>query len=573
MENQEVASLLDSIADILEIQGADVFRIRSYRKGAEAVASLGESIDAVVDQKRLREIPGIGKSLAEKMEEIVATGDCQLHRDLQKQMPPELTELLGIPGVGPKSVKLLATSLHVKNVDDLEKAAKAGKVASLPGMGAKTQELMLKGIEQYRRHQGRFRLDEALPYARNIVDRLRKLKGVAQIAIAGSLRRHRETVGDVDILVAGKNLAKAMDVFTSLDEVTRVLAKGHTKSSVVLRSGIQADLRVVDTASFGAALHYFTGSKAHNIAIRELGHQRGLKINEYGVFRVKDEARVGGADEEDVFASVDLPFIEPELREDAGEIDAARSGKLPKLIERRHIKGDLQMHTTLTDGKNSIEEMVEACIIARRYKFMALTDHSKAVRVAGGVDEAGLRKQLAKIKKVRPKYPKITILTGIEVDIMSDSTLDLSDDVLAECDVVIAAVHSKFNMTKEDMTARITKGMRNRNVNILAHPTGRLINEREPYLVDVDELIRVAVDCQVALELNAAPQRLDLSDVCCRAAKKAGARITINTDAHNTVSLDNMDYGLSTARRGWLEPKDVINTFPVSKLKKFLGKR
>ena len=416
-------------------------------------------------------------------------------------------------------------------MDDLERAAKAGKLHALDRMGEKLEEKILKGIEQHRKHGGRTKLAEALTYAEAIVRTLGAVKGVSRIEMAGSLRRMRETIGDIDILVTAEHSEKIMDAFASMDTVAEILARGDTKSSVVLKSGIQVDLRILHKASYGAALHYFTGSKDHNVAIRDRGKRMGLKISEYGVFDAKTEKRLAGKDEKEVFEAVGLPFIPPEIRENSGEIEAAEKGRLPDLVQLKNIRGDLQMHTTATDGGNSIEEMA---VFARKlgYKYIAITDHSKAVRVAGGLNDKEMAAHAKRIRKANDAVAGIEILAGVEVDILADGSLDLADETLAQCDVVLAAVHSRFNMPREEMTQRVLKGIQNKYVNIMAHPTGRLINKREPYEIDVDALIAGARKTGIALEVNAYPDRLDLKDIHCRAAREAGVKISIDTDSH-----------------------------------------
>ncbi len=572
MENKTIADILTEIADILDIQGENPFRIRSYRNAARTIADMSQSVEARLRAgEKLDEIPGIGKSLAEKVEEIVTTGKSRFLQELQGKVPAGLTELLKLGGLGPKKVKLLNDELGVDSMDRLEKAAQAGRLRDLAGMGVKTEEKILKSIEQYRAGMGRFKLSVGFTYAESLLDYLKGVPGLKRLDPAGSFRRRRETIGDLDILaICGKG-CKVMDRFTQYGDVAEVLAKGETKSSVRLKCGLQVDVRALEEESYGAALHYFTGSKPHNVAIRERAKEMGLKVSEYGVFRAKDEKRLSGADEEDVFKAVGLPLIPPELREDRGEIQAAEKGKLPKLIELEDIRGDLQMHTKATDGKNSITEMAQKAK-ELGYAYIAITDHSKAVRVAGGLDEKGLARHLQEIEKVSRQISGIHILKGVEVDVLADGTLDLKDDILKECDVVLASVHSRFNMEEGEMTRRIIKAIENPTVTILAHPTGRLILEREAYKVNLKEVFRAAIDRGVALEINAYPDRLDLRDVDVRLAKEMGAKLVISTDAHNTVQLELMRFGVFTARRGWVEAKDVINTLPLPALLKVLGK-
>lgn len=570
MENKGIADVFTEIADILDIQGENPFRVRSYRNAARTIEDLGQSLQSMVKAgKNLEEIPGIGKSIREKIEEIISTGRSHFLEELRKQVPAGATELLKLEGLGPKKVKILYDQLGVDSVDRLEKAALAGRLRNLGGMGLKTEEKILQAIEKYRAGIGRFKLSVGFIYAKALLEYLKEVPGVKQLEAAGSFRRRKETIGDLDILaICGKG-CRVMERFAEYGEVAEVLARGETRSSVRLQCGLQVDVRVLEEESYGAALHYFTGSKAHNVAIRDRAKELGLKISEYGVFRAKDEKRLSGAQEEDIFKAVGLPFIPPELREDRGEIQAAEKGKLPRLIELNDIRGDLQMHTTATDGKNSIAEMAKK---AREmgYAYIAITDHSKAVRVAGGLDEKGLAKHLKKIEKVEAQASGVRLLKGVEVDILPDGSLDLKDDILKECDVVLAAVHSRFNMEEGEMTRRIIKALKNPNVNILAHPTGRLILEREAYKVNLKEVFQAALDCGVILEINAYPDRLDLRDVDARMAKEMGAKLVISTDAHSAAQLELMKFGVFTARRGWIEAKDVINTLPLEELFKIL---
>ena len=573
MENKSIADILTEIADVLDIQGENPFRVRSYRNAARTIADMSQSVKALIKSgAKLEEIPGIGKSLAEKIEEIVSTGRSHFLEELQAKVPPGLTELLKLEGLGPKKVKLLYDELGVDSVDRLEKAAQAGRLRDLAGMGVKTEEKVLKSVEQYRAGMGRFKLSVGFTYAQALLDYLKDVPGLKRLDPAGSFRRRRETIGDLDILaICGKG-CKVMDRFSKYGDVAEVLSSGETKSSVRLKCGLRVDVRVLEEESYGAALHYFTGSKAHNVAVRERAKELGLKVSEYGVFRAKDEKRLSGADEEDVFKAVGLPFIPPELREDRGEIQAAEKGELPKLIEPADIRGDLQMHTKATDGKNSITEMAHKAK-EMGYAYIAITDHSKAVRVAGGLDEKGLARHLQEIEKVGRQISGMRIFKGVEVDILADGSLDLKDDILKECDVVLASVHSRFNMEEGEMTRRIIKAIQNPYVSILAHPTGRLILEREAYKVNLKEVFQAAIDRGVVMEINAYPDRLDLRDVDARMAKEMGAKLVISTDAHSIVQLELMKFGVFTARRGWVEAKEVINTLPLPALLKILRKQ
>jgi len=570
MENSEFAKIFFEIAELLELKGENVFKIRAYQKAARNVENLSKNLEEIYKSggiKALKEVPGIGESIAEHIEEIIKTGTFKKYQELLKEFPKDFTKMIEVPGIGPKTAMLLLKKLKIDSVEKLEEAVKAGKLRGLPGMGAKKEENILKGLELKKKVKGRFLLPESLVSADAIVKALKKLKEVDQIVPAGSLRRWQETIGDLDILVTSKSPEKIMKTFTTLPQVNQVLSKGLTKSSVVLKNGMQADVRVVEPKSFGAALHYFTGSKQHNILIREMAVKKGLKISEYGIFKGKKQ--IGGKIEDEIFKSVGLPFIPPELRQGTDEIEAAKAGKLPKLIELENICGDLQMHTKWSDGNNSIEEMAE---YGKKlgYEFIAITDHSKAVRVAGGMDEKEVLKQIKEIDKINSKLKGIKALKGIEVDILADGTLDLSDSVLKELDVVIAAVHSRFKMPKDEMTKRIVKAFDNKYVNILSHPTGRVIGKRDPYEVDMEKIIKAAADTGTHLEINAYPERLDLNDIHARQAKEKGVRISIGTDSHVDNQMDNMKYGVAVARRGWLEKNDVINTFSLEKLQKEL---
>ena len=570
MENKTIADIFTEIADILDIQGENPFRIRSYRNAARTIEDMSQNLgDLVKAGKSLEEIPGIGKSISEKIQEILSTGKCRSLEELRSQVPTGLTELLKLEGLGPKKVKILHEELKVDSVDRLEKAARAGRLRNLPGMGLKTEEKILKSIEHYRSGMGRFKLSVGFQYAEALIKHMKGTPGLKRLDPAGSFRRRRETIGDLDILaICGKG-CKAMERFTGYGDVAEVLAKGETKSSIRLKCGLQVDLRVLEEESYGAALHYFTGSKAHNVAIRERAKEMGLKVSEYGVFRAKDEKRLSGAEEEEVFKAVGLPLIPPELREDRGEIQAAEKGKLPRLIELSQIRGDLQMHSTASDGKNSILEMAHKAK-EMGYAYIAITDHSKAVRVAGGMDEKQLANHLKEIEKANSQISGVRILKGVEVDILADGTLDLKDDILEECEVVLASVHSRFNMEEGEMTRRVIKAVQNPNVKILAHPTGRLILEREPFKIDLKEVIQAAIDHGVIMEINAYPDRLDLKDGDARMARDMGARLAIDTDAHSTLQLELMKFGVFTARRGWVEAGDVINTLPLEGLLKTL---
>jgi len=568
VHNSDIAAIFEEIGNLLEIKGDNPFRIRAYHNAARQMESMGVPVATMVENEEdLTELPGIGDDLAAKIIEIVETGKCKALEQLRREMPPTLTELLKLPGLGPKRVKTLYESLKIDTIDELVKAAKSGAIHDLPGFGTKTEQAILEALEARTGVEKRFKLAVAAQYAESLKDYLAKQRGVKDAIIAGSYRRRKETVGDIDILATAAKSEPVMKAFTSNDEVAKVLAAGETRATVILKSGLQVDLRVVDQKSFGAALHYFTGSKAHNIAIRKLGQARKLKINEYGVF--KGEKLVGGKTEESVFKSVGLPFIPPELRENNGEIEAAKKKRLPKLVERKHLMGDLHAHTKATDGHNTLEEMAAA---ARKAKlaYLAITEHSRHLTVAHGLDVKRLRAQMDAIDALNAKLKGVTLLKGIEVDILDDGTLDLPDSVLKELDVVVAAVHSNFKLERKKQTARIVRALDNPYVDILAHPSGRLISEREPYEVDMLRVIRAAKESGVHLELNAHPERLDLTEVHCRMAKEEGVLVAVSSDAHGIHEFDYLEYGIGQARRGWLEKDDILNTCTLSALKRLL---
>lgn len=570
IHNADVAAVFEEIADLLDLKGENPFRSRAYRNAARMIRDLGRELRDMVDAgEKLTELPGIGEDLAKKIEEVVRTGKCQALEDLRSESTPGILELLRLPGLGPKRVKLLNQKLGIANLEQLEAAARDGKIRGLPGFGEKSEQKLLEALKARALTGKRFLLAAVEPYADALAAHLGKVRGVKQVALAGSFRRRKETVGDLDVLVVARNGSEVADAFVTYDEVQHVLAKGDTKSSVLLRSGIQVDLRVVEEKSFGAALNYFTGSKAHNIAVRRLGQQRGLKINEYGVFR--EEQYVCGQTEEEVYGAVGLPYIPPELREDTGEIEAAQKAQLPKLVTLEDIHGDLHVHTTESDGQNTLEEMALAAR-ARGYKYLAVTDHSKRLTVARGLDAKRLRKQIEQVDRINEKLKGCVLLKGIEVDILENGDLDLPDEVLKDLDLVIGAVHSHFNLPEARQTERIMRAMDNPYFTMLAHPSGRLLLEREGYAVDMSRLLEHAKKRGCYMELNAHPMRLDLDDSYCRAARDLGVLICINTDAHSIAELANIRFGVGQARRGWLEPQHVLNTRSYSEIKSLLVK-
>jgi DNA polymerase (family 10) len=572
VQNSDIADIFNKVADLLDIEGANPFRVRAYRNAARAVSNLPQNVsDMIESEKDLTQLPGIGKDLAGKIQEIVETGSLAQLEELEGKTSPELIKLMKVAGLGPKRVKALNRNLGVTNLKELKKAAQQGKVREIEGFGEKTEKAILEELEEVEgKQEERIKLREAEQRARPLVAYLEKTKGVKEITVAGSYRRRKETVGDLDILVTCKKGAEVMDRFVNYEDVKKVVSKGTTRSTIVLRSGLHVDLRVVPQVSYGAALHYFTGSKAHNIAVRTLGVKNKLKINEYGVF--KGEKRIAGKTEKEVYDEVDLPYIDPELRENWGEVEAARKGRLPGLVVLGDLRGDLHVHTKETDGRDSLEDMAQAAK-ERGYDYLAVTEHSKRVTMAGGMDAKRLGKQIKEIDRLNGKLKDIVLLKGIELDILKDGSLDLPDDILKELDLTVCAVHYNRNLSKKQMTERIIRAMDNPYFNIFAHPTGRLINERRPYEVDLEKIMEAAKERGCFLEINAQPDRLDLSDRHCKMAKDMGVKLAVSTDAHSVSDLDLISYGLDQARRGWLEPDDVINTRSLKDLKKILKRK
>jgi DNA polymerase (family X) len=569
MENAEIARLFREMAELLEIEGANAFRIRAYRNAARVVEEHAEPIAELVerDGKKLRELPGIGVDLAGKIDEIVRTGRLKALKLVRREAPKGAVELMRVPGIGPSRARTLAEKLGVRSIAGLQKAARAGRIARLPGFGAASEKKILTELAARSGGEQRILRATAAQYGESMLAYLRDSRGVTRADIAGSFRRGRDTVGDLDILVECADGQAVSDHFVSHPEVREVLAHGITKASVVLRSGLQIDLRVLDARSYGAGLYYFTGSKAHNIAVRRMGQKRGLKINEYGVFKGKKQ--LGGRNEMDVFRSVGLPFIPPELREDRGEIEAARRQQLPRLVTLDDIRGDLQMHSTGSDGRASLEEMAETAE-AMGYDYIAVTDHGPMMPMVRGRDDAGFKRQRKQIDKLNAKLRKITVLAGAEVDIHPDGTLDLNDDTLAALDIVFVALHVKLDLSPDEQTERVLRALSHPNVDVLAHPTGRLIERRRGARFDFDRVVKAAVDHGVMLEVDAQPARLDLDDVSVRSAIQAGARIIVDTDAHSPAELRLMRWGVDQARRGWAQKSDIANTRPLSRFVKLL---
>jgi DNA polymerase (family 10) len=564
MKNQQIARIFTEIAELLELKGENVFRIRAYQRAAQNIDGLAKDVSTLSDEELLS-IPGIGKDLVAKIHEYLEKGTVAKHEELKKEIPAGVLDLLRVPGLGPKKAKLFFEKLNVKDISELEKAIKSGKLKGMPGIQKKTEDNILQGIDLLKRRTGRTPLGRVLPLAEDIVRNIKDAAPVDRIEVAGSIRRRKETVKDIDILTTSKHPEKVMEAFVRNPHVRRILAEGPTKSSIISDDGIQVDLRVVDEDSFGAALQYFTGSKQHNIKLREMAVRAGLKINEYGVFREPGEKKIGGRHEEDVYKALKLAYIPPELREDTGEIDAALHGKLPELLTLEDIKGDLHVHTDWSDGSHDLGTVVAA---ARKkgYEYIAITDHTKGLGVARGLDEKRLAAEIKLIDEANKKLSGFSILKGTEIDIRSDGRLDLSNEALANLDIVVASIHSGFKQTREQITKRLLSAIRNPLVSVIAHPTGRLIGERDAYAVDMEALLKEAAKYNVAMEINSYPLRLDLNDLHVKMAKQFGVQLVINTDMHVTNQLDFMTYGVSLARRGWVEKKDVLNALPYADL-------
>lgn len=568
VHNSEIAELFNRLADLLEVENANPFRIRAYRNAARVVGGYSKSMaDLLAEGQDLSKLPGIGKDLADKIKTITETGRLPLLEQVQARTPATLSELMKIEGLGPRRVKILYEQLHITGPEDLKRAARSGQIRELEGFGRKTEEMILYRVEHFSDEEKRTRLPDAEEIAKPLLAYLQETKGVKDVTMAGSFRRRKETVGDLDILVTATKDSPVMDQFVNYDEVNELVSKGQTRSTVVLRSGLHVDLRVVPQTSYGAALCYFTGSKAHSIAIRKMAIKQGYKINEYGVF--KNDKRLAGKTEQDVYRQIGLSYIEPELRENRGEIEAAKEDRLPKLVTLDDIRGDLHCHTQASDGQNSLEDMASAAK-AKGYEYLAITNHSRHLAVAHGLDATRLLREIERIDRLNETLDGIVILKAIEVDILEDGSLDMPDSVLRQLDLVVGAVHYKFNLSRRQQTERILRAMNNPCFNILAHPSGRLINERAPYEVDLEKIISAAKECGCFLEVNAQPARLDLTDNDCMLAKEMGLKVAISTDAHSTGNLDHMRFGVDQARRGWLEADDVLNTRTLDDLRRLL---
>jgi DNA polymerase (family 10) len=570
MKNKELADLFDKMADILEFKDENPFKISAYRKASRVLGDLTQDIQEIAESGELKKVPGIGEGMAQKIEEYLKTGKISKYQEVKKGISDELIAMMEIPGMGPKTLAMIHKEKGINNLSGLEKAIENGSLIGLPGMGEKKAENIKRGIELLKASKGRMNLGIAFPLAKRIVETLRDKTGSKKIEWAGSLRRMRENIGDIDILATGPNHQKIIHAFTHLPEVKEVLASGETKASVIVEGGVQIDIRVVEEDSYGAALQYFTGSKGHNSHLRGIAKAEGIKINEYGVF--KGEKKIGGKEEKDVYKALGMDWIEPELREDRGEIEAAQKKRLPKLVEEPEIRGDLHIHSKASDGTASIEEIAKAAQ-KRGYEYVAICDHSKSLRIAHGLDETRLLKQIEEIDRINEKLKGFQILKGTEVDILTDGKIDHPDKLLRRLDFVVAAVHSGFKQEKEKMTKRIVRALENPLVHCLAHPTGRLLGARAPYEVDIDEVMESAKKYGKVLEINATLERLDLDDVHCKKAKEMGIRMTIGTDSHHLDQLWMISLGVGVARRGWLETGDVLNAMSLKEILKWCQRK
>lgn len=566
MKNKEIADLLEEMADILEFKGENPFKISAYRKASRIIGDLTQDIEEIAGQGELKNIPGIGEGMAQKIVEYLKTGKISKFEEARKGVSDELIAMMDIPGMGPKTLSMLHREKGISNLSQLEKALENGSLMGLFGIGEKKIENIKRGILLLKQSKGRMNLGVAFPVAKRIVEALRQKTGSKKIEWAGSLRRMKENIGDIDILATGPDKEQIVHAFTHLPEVKEVLASGQTKASVIVEGGTQIDLRVVKENSYGAALQYFTGSKGHNIHLRGIAKAKGIKINEYGVF--KGKKKVGGKDEKDIYRALGMDWMEPELREDRGEIEAAQKGRLPKLVQESDIKGDLHVHSKWSDGTSSIEEVARAAQ-RRGYQYIAITDHSKSLRIAHGLDEPRLMKQMEEIDRLNEKLKGFQILKGTEVDILAEGRLDFPEKVLEKFDIVVASIHSGFKQDRAKMTKRIIQAFENPYLHIFAHPTGRLLGARDPYEVEMDELIEAAKKFGKVLEINAYFERLDLDDIHCRKAKEMGIQVAISTDSHHPDQMWMMSLGVAVAKRGWLEKKDVLNTLSLKEIMKW----
>jgi DNA polymerase (family 10) len=574
VDNRQIAQVFAEIADLLEIKGENAFKIRAYRTGADTLAAWADPV-ARMDETQLRALPGIGKDLAAKIRELSTSGTCLYHQELLQEFPPTILDLLRLQGVGPKTVALLYSSLNITTVDELDQAARGGRLRDLKGMGAKKEALILKAVEERQKDTGRHLLSDTASVSAELVGYLRdRAPGVDFIPV-GSLRRGCETCGDLDVLAAGASTSPdagnsgLMDMFLAFPGVERVLGHGDTKSSVRLRGGYQADLRLVPAESRGAAMQYFTGSKAHNIVLRDRAIQQGYKLNEYGLYRIADDSRVAGETEESIYEALGMAWVEPELRENRGEIEAAVERRLPRLVSAADIRGDLHMHTTATDGRDDLEAMAAGAHLFG-HRYIAITDHSKALAMANGLDEHRALEHAGRVRALNGRFEGLTLLAGVECDILADGRLDLADDCLAELDLVVASVHSHFSQDIQQMTDRVLRALESPWVDVLGHPTGRLLLKRDGLRLDVDQVITAAARCGVALEINCQVDRLDLNDAHARLAQERGARLVVSTDAHSVTALGNLRWGVQMARRAWATPEAVLNTRTLDELRSLL---
>ena len=575
MENREIARVLWETADLMEIAGEDSFRIRSYRNGATAIEGHPERIQDILrdPERKITDIPGIGKGLAHVLSEILDSGSCERRDLLLQKFPPTALEFLKIQGLGPKGIALIFEHYHISTLDELERLCQEQKLRLLPRMGAKLEDKVLRSIAQYRQRTGRYLLSYAEGVALELTEVLRQVPGVDGIMPAGSLRRGRETVGDLDLLVTGPNATAALDRFIAFPHVDEVLGRGENKASAkVGREGLQVDVRALPPESFGAAMQYFTGSKDHNVAIRTRAVRMGLKLSEYGLYRVDDDSKVAGETESGIYEALGLRWIPPELRENCGEIEASAENRLPELVELKHIRGDLHMHTTETDGRATLEEMAEAAR-EQGYEYIAITDHSKALAMSNGLDEQRAVAFARQVREINSRGLGVRIFSGLECDILRDGALDLANDALAELDLVIGSVHSHMNLEASEMTDRLLRALECPHLRILGHPTGRILLHRDPFPFDFERIVAEAVRRGIWLEINASPERLDLNAAMIRTAKSKGAKFTISTDAHHPKHLHSMRYGVITARRGWLGQSDILNTLPAANFAEALQKR
>ncbi|MFX1269668.1 MAG: DNA polymerase/3'-5' exonuclease PolX [Promethearchaeota archaeon] len=569
MKNIEIAKILYEIAELLEFNEV-VYKPRAYRRAAQNIEMLSEDIIGIYKKGRLDDIPGVGKSIASKIQEYIETGDLKYLNDLRSQIPHGLQDLLRVEGIGPKTAQILHKELAIKNIDELELAIKKGKLQNIKGFGKKKEENLLKAIELFKTSQERFLLGDILPIAKYIKSKLKNLKTVIKVEFAGSIRRRKETIGDIDLLVVSNQPKNVMEFFTKLPEIKNIVSSGEIKSTIVLNNNIQVDLTIVEDSSYGSALQYFTGSKEHNIQLRELAKKSNLKLNEFGLFNLNNNKKIAGTTETEIYESLGLSYIQPELRENRGELDLAKTKRLPKLVELKDIKGDLHIHTKWSDGSNSIEEMA---IAAKNlgYKYISICDHSKTLKIAGGLNENDLRAQMSEIEKVNRKLEDFRILSGIEVNIDSEGNLDLNNSILKDLDFVVASIHSGFKKSERILINRVLNAIHNDYVNCIGHPSGRIINKRAPAILNFSEIFEEAEKLNVFLEINAFPDRLDLSDLNCFKARERNIYFSIGSDAHNLNQLNFMDYGVAVARRGWLESKRILNAMDLKQLKKSLG--